>query len=359
MALVRHLELPKVDVVGHSMGGMIAMECAVRHYPDLVDNLVLAATGPVDSARNNDLFATLGAALRHDRPRPWFRNLFYWVLTTKFFDNATTVDALVKLAAAIRTSSRPPRSGTRSAPSRRSMRRSLSTIRAPHAGAGRRAGPAVSACGERRVREGHPARHVRADRRIRAFDPQRVSGGVHAPRAGFPGGTLSRIQRRQFPARPHAERRIARGAHAAAASAPTSAIIAPLSVQNSRSGKNTSPPRARDVARQPRAQLAVGADAAGHHQLRAARGAERRQRTWRPARRRWRSGTRARCRPCAPRQRLGRPPLRFLARQRQHRGLQAAEAEIEVARREHRARQRVRRPACPARASAASAGPPG
>ncbi len=29
MALVRHLNLTKVDVVGHSMGGMIAMECAV------------------------------------------------------------------------------------------------------------------------------------------------------------------------------------------------------------------------------------------------------------------------------------------------------------------------------------------
>src|SRR5258708_20939169 len=30
-ALVRHLQLPSVDVVGHSMGGMIAQECAIRH----------------------------------------------------------------------------------------------------------------------------------------------------------------------------------------------------------------------------------------------------------------------------------------------------------------------------------------
>ncbi len=98
MALVRHLELTKVDVVGHSMGGMIAMECAV-HYPDLVDNLVLAATGPVNSARNNDLFGTWVQLFGTLDRATWFRNLFYWVLSTKFFDNAATADALVKLAA--------------------------------------------------------------------------------------------------------------------------------------------------------------------------------------------------------------------------------------------------------------------
>jgi len=98
MALVRHLGLAKVDVAGHSMGGMIAMECAV-HYPDLVDNLVLAATGPVNSPRNNDLFATWVQLFGTIDRATWFRNLFYWVLTTKFFGNAATADALVKLAA--------------------------------------------------------------------------------------------------------------------------------------------------------------------------------------------------------------------------------------------------------------------
>jgi len=98
MALVRHLELTKVDVVGHSMGGMIAMACAV-HDPDLVDNLVLAATGPVNSKRNDDLFGTWVQLFGTLDRATWFRNLFYWVLTTKFFDNAATAEALVKLAA--------------------------------------------------------------------------------------------------------------------------------------------------------------------------------------------------------------------------------------------------------------------
>ena len=38
-ALVRHLALPKVDIAGHSMGGMIAQDYAIR-YPELTDRVV-------------------------------------------------------------------------------------------------------------------------------------------------------------------------------------------------------------------------------------------------------------------------------------------------------------------------------
>ncbi|MEP7329557.1 MAG: alpha/beta hydrolase [Betaproteobacteria bacterium] len=99
MALVHHLQLTKVDLVGHSMGGMIAQQCAVQ-YPDLVDHLVLAATGPINSGRNNDLFDSWVKSLPTLDRTTWFRNLFYWVLTAKFFDRRQTVDALVELAAA-------------------------------------------------------------------------------------------------------------------------------------------------------------------------------------------------------------------------------------------------------------------
>ena len=67
IALVRHLGLPKVHLAGHSMGGMIVQDCAIRH-PDLVDRIVLAATAPVASARDNDLFASWASAVRRDRP---------------------------------------------------------------------------------------------------------------------------------------------------------------------------------------------------------------------------------------------------------------------------------------------------
>ncbi|MEM3587473.1 MAG: alpha/beta hydrolase, partial [Candidatus Jordarchaeaceae archaeon] len=42
-ALIKHLELKQVNVVGHSMGGMVACVLAVRH-PEVVKRLVLADT---------------------------------------------------------------------------------------------------------------------------------------------------------------------------------------------------------------------------------------------------------------------------------------------------------------------------
>ena len=65
----------------------------------------------------------------------------------------------------------------------------------------------------------------------------------------------------------------------ASRSAPANAIIAPLSVQNARSREVApAPPRVARRASQPLAQRAVGAHAAGHHEPRAARRVERRER---------------------------------------------------------------------------------
>jgi 3-oxoadipate enol-lactonase len=97
-ALVRHLQLRNVDLVGHSMGGMIVQECAIRHA-GLFDRVVLAATAPVNPARNNDLFASWVALFPVIDRALWFRNLYYWVLSAGFFDKRVSVDTLVQLAA--------------------------------------------------------------------------------------------------------------------------------------------------------------------------------------------------------------------------------------------------------------------
>ena len=99
IALVRHLAIPNAHFAGHSMGGMIVQDCAIR-YPDLVDRLVLAATTPVASARNNDLFANWAALFDAIDRSLWFRNLFFWVFSPRFFESTTAVDALVQLATA-------------------------------------------------------------------------------------------------------------------------------------------------------------------------------------------------------------------------------------------------------------------
>lgn len=90
-ALLRHLELPPAVLIGHSYGGFIAQELALRH-PELVRALVLVATSPGQLgaaevageagtaapmpdalaaalsgplASNDDLRAALAVALRH------------------------------------------------------------------------------------------------------------------------------------------------------------------------------------------------------------------------------------------------------------------------------------------------------
>jgi len=98
IALADHLGLSRFAIAGHSMGGMIAQECAIR-YPSRVGRLVLASSAACASPWNNDLFATWSTLFGLlDRPL-WFRNLFYWVLSPAFLDGAKGVDALVQLAA--------------------------------------------------------------------------------------------------------------------------------------------------------------------------------------------------------------------------------------------------------------------
>jgi pimeloyl-ACP methyl ester carboxylesterase len=97
MALVAHLDLPKVTLAGHSMGGMIVQDCAIR-YPDAVDRVVLASTTPLATPRDNDLFGTWSTLFEKIDRALWFRNLFYWVLSPKFFEDGRSFEALVQLA---------------------------------------------------------------------------------------------------------------------------------------------------------------------------------------------------------------------------------------------------------------------
>lgn len=98
MALAAHLRLPRLSLAGHSMGGMIVQECALRH-PDAVERVVLVATTAHAGARNHDLFATWSASFAVTPRRLWFRELFHWVLSPAFMGNPARLDALVELAA--------------------------------------------------------------------------------------------------------------------------------------------------------------------------------------------------------------------------------------------------------------------
>ena len=100
--LIKYLNLSSVDVLGHSMGGMIAMELAIK-YPDLVEKLVLVATSPTISKRNVELFSDWVQYLEDKMDkRLWFRNLFYWIFSPEFFNDENALNQAVNMSLAYR-----------------------------------------------------------------------------------------------------------------------------------------------------------------------------------------------------------------------------------------------------------------
>jgi pimeloyl-ACP methyl ester carboxylesterase len=98
VALVRHLGLASVNLLGHSMGGFVAQDLAIR-YPECVERLVLAGTSSANSRRNNILFADWASSLDQGLdPEPWFRNIFFWIFSSRFFEDERTVAAALQFA---------------------------------------------------------------------------------------------------------------------------------------------------------------------------------------------------------------------------------------------------------------------
>jgi pimeloyl-ACP methyl ester carboxylesterase len=98
VALIRHLGFSSVNLLGHSMGGFVALDLAIR-YPDCVNKLILAGTSASNSMRNNALFSDWASCLECGMEMGlWFRNIFYWILSRRFFENAEVVSNAVRLA---------------------------------------------------------------------------------------------------------------------------------------------------------------------------------------------------------------------------------------------------------------------
>ena len=98
IALIRHLNLPYVHLLGHSMGGFIALDCAIR-YPEYVSKLILVGTSAFNSERNNALFLDWVSYQESGMSDAlWFRNIFYWIFSKHFFEDANTVEVAVELA---------------------------------------------------------------------------------------------------------------------------------------------------------------------------------------------------------------------------------------------------------------------
>jgi len=98
MALARHLGLSSFNLLGHSMGGFVALDLATR-YPDAVDKLILAGTSASNPKCNDLLFSDWASTLESGMDKTqWFHSIFYWLFTEQFFENGDAVDAALRYA---------------------------------------------------------------------------------------------------------------------------------------------------------------------------------------------------------------------------------------------------------------------
>jgi len=98
VALIRHLELKSVNLLGHSMGGFVAMDIAIR-YPEIVGKLLICGTAASSSKRNASLLFNWAACLEAGMtPRIFFRDVFCWLFTPAFFEDEEFVNVAVQFA---------------------------------------------------------------------------------------------------------------------------------------------------------------------------------------------------------------------------------------------------------------------
>ncbi|MBA4391515.1 MAG: alpha/beta hydrolase [Syntrophus sp. (in: bacteria)] len=98
IGLARHLGLTSINLLGHSMGGFVALDCAIR-YPEYIDKLVLVTTSSFNSSRNNALFSDWASSFEKGMDQKlWLRNIFYWIFSSRFFENEEAVNEAIRFA---------------------------------------------------------------------------------------------------------------------------------------------------------------------------------------------------------------------------------------------------------------------
>lgn len=96
LRLLDHLKIPKAHILGHSLGGYIAQEFAIR-YPERVDRLVLSSTAAVSSGRNNALFLKFYKDLEGGTdPEAWLREWTRWLFSPSVLARENFIAALIK-----------------------------------------------------------------------------------------------------------------------------------------------------------------------------------------------------------------------------------------------------------------------
>ncbi len=96
--LITHLGLPSVNIAGHSMGGFVALDCALR-YSEYISKTIIVSSSAYCTQRNKLLLSDWHEYLKNGMsPELWYRNLFYWIFSDKFFMDKRLLENAVDLA---------------------------------------------------------------------------------------------------------------------------------------------------------------------------------------------------------------------------------------------------------------------
>lgn len=100
-ALLDHLKLDRVHLLGHSMGGMLALHLALAE-PGRVASVIVMGTAGRAGGRARQLFADLAMlqAMPELDPKLVFRLLFPWLFAPAFFETPGAADAAAEAALA-------------------------------------------------------------------------------------------------------------------------------------------------------------------------------------------------------------------------------------------------------------------
>ena len=99
-ALLDRLSIERVDILGHSMGGVIAASLAAQQ-PDRTRKLILAASLPSTPARAISVIETLVAMREVDPDETiWLKSFLHWLLTPRFFEHTRAVEAAIAMVRA-------------------------------------------------------------------------------------------------------------------------------------------------------------------------------------------------------------------------------------------------------------------
>jgi pimeloyl-ACP methyl ester carboxylesterase len=99
LALLDHLGVARANVVGHSLGGMIALRFAAAH-PRRVQRLVTVTATPALTLKQALLLEEQARLCHELTPERWFAQFFQWMRSDAFFSDRSKVAAAAEAAAA-------------------------------------------------------------------------------------------------------------------------------------------------------------------------------------------------------------------------------------------------------------------